>query len=111
MTGGCDALQGVSSMAQACAALRHHPGELLDAVAADVEARPSDYDRDEWTNIVWALTRLGRFPGHLYALLAQEVDTSAHFLQLCVSNRQVLTCTLLSASSKPGFLQAGSGNS
>ena len=75
-------------MAQACAALRHHPGELLDAVAADVEARPSDYDRDDWTNIVWALTRLGRFPGHLYALLAQEVGSSA----------QLRTCVSLSAS-------------
>ena len=79
-------------MAQACAALRHHPGELLDAVAADVEARPSDYDRDDWTNIVWSLTRLGRFPGHLYALLAQEVGNSAQFLHLCVTKRQLLKC-------------------
>ena len=66
-------------MVQACAALRHHPGELLEAVVADVVARPSDYDRDDWTNVVWALTRLGRFPGHLYALLAQEVSSLAQF--------------------------------
>jgi hypothetical protein len=63
-------------MAVACATLRHHPGELLEAVAADVAARPSQYERDDWTNVVWALTRLGRSPGHLYALLAQEVSNA-----------------------------------
>lgn len=69
-------------MAQACAALRHHPGELLDAVAADVAGRPSEYTRNDWTNVIWALTRLGRSPGSLYALLAHEVSNpepvSAH---------------------------------
>lgn len=66
-------------MAVACATLRHHPGELLEAVAADVAARPSEYERNDWTNIVWALTRLGRSPGHLYALLAQEVSNGSAF--------------------------------
>ena len=67
-------LQGIASIVQACAALRHHPGELLDAIIADMEARPSEYERDDWTAIVWALTRLARSPGRLYALLAQEVS-------------------------------------
>lgn len=67
-------LQGIASIAQACAALRHHPGELLDSIIADMEARPSEYERDDWTAVVWALTRLARSPGHLYARLAQEVS-------------------------------------
>jgi len=65
-------------MAQACAALRHHPGELLNAIIADVEARPSQYERNDWTNIVWALTRLGRDPGRLWALLADEVSQKSY---------------------------------
>lgn len=65
--------QGISTIAWACAALLHHPGELLDAIAADVARRPSDYSIADWTNVVWAFTRLGRSPGRLYALLADEV--------------------------------------
>ena len=52
----------------------HHPGELLDAIAADIERRPSDYAKPDWTNIIWAFTRLGRSPGRLYAFLADEVS-------------------------------------
>ena len=89
-------------MAQACAALRHHPGELLDAVAADVEARPSDYDRDDWTNIVWSLTRLGRFPGHLYALLAQEVGNSRTCVSLSANRSNIWAFPRVSLS-KPGL--------
>lgn len=39
-----------------------------------MEARPSEYERDDWTAVVWALTRLARSPGRLYARLAQEVS-------------------------------------
>ena len=60
-------------MAVACAALLHHPGELLDAIAADLARRPSQYDCLDYTGVVWALTRLGRSPGPLWALLAAEV--------------------------------------
>ena len=67
-------LQGIASIAQACAALRHHPGELLEDIIADMERRPSEYERDDWTAVVWALTRLARSPGRLYARLAQEVS-------------------------------------
>ena len=60
-------------MAVACAALLHHPGELLDAIAADLARRPSQYDCLDYTGVVWAFTRLGRSPGPLWALLAAEV--------------------------------------
>lgn len=77
-------LQGISTIAWACAALLHHPGELLEAIATDVARRPSDYAMPDWTNIIWAFTRLGRSPGRLYALLANEVSKqfSAVFLSL-----------------------------
>ncbi|CAL8469656.1 g9197 [Coccomyxa elongata] len=65
---------GISTIAWACAALLHHPGELLDAIAADIERRPSDYAKPDWTNIIWAFTRLGRSPGRLYAFLADEME-------------------------------------
>ena len=76
--------QGIASIAQACAALRHHPGELLGDIIADMERRPSEYERDDWTAVVWALTRLARSPGHLYARLAREVrPVTNELLHLC----------------------------
>lgn len=67
-------MQSVSSILYACATLLHHPGELFDAVAADMAARPSEYALFDWTSILWAFTRLGQPPGHLYALLADEME-------------------------------------
>ena len=75
--------------------MRHHPGELLDAIIVDMETRPSEYERDDWTAIVWALTRLARSPGRLYARLAQEVssipkDLGVLVLEACHTNVQHL---------------------
>ena len=98
-------LQGIASIAQACAALRHHPGELLDGIVADMEARPSEYERDDWTAIVWALTRLARPPGRLYARLAQEVSRSG--LAVC-SMKHLLFCLTAAEESVPGLLSCAS---
>lgn len=84
-------LQGIASIAQACAALRHHPGELLDDIMADIERRPSEYERDDWTAVVWALTRLARSPGRLYARLAQEVSLVTQ-LVVCLRCRDPQQC-------------------
>ena len=55
-------LQGVQNIAVACASLLHHPGELLDAIAADVASRPASYECMDYTGIVWAFTAPGPVP-------------------------------------------------